>query len=335
MPLPIYQHPSLAVLVDDSPSFLRSLAFQLEPTLPRKAFHDAYAAIDWIRQQSFDAARPEGLLSGSVDTYPRSSQQCAVALDIDQIHQISLRPRRFMTPSVLVVDYSMPQMNGVEFCEALSDLPCRKILLTGTADENVAVAAFNRGLIHRYIRKSDDDALDQLGTEILALQQDYFTAQSDSMRGFLALHDYRFVIDPTVGRLVGEVCKRYQIVEHYLFPNPAGVLLFDSDGKARLLILETEHSMDSHYEVALDNNAPLSLLAALEKRRVIPHFGDGDGMYSPAFGENWHQYTQPAQVCHGTELYYWAVFEMAPGALPNGVISFRSFMREHLSPTFQ
>jgi CheY-like chemotaxis protein len=46
---------------------------------------------------------------------------------------------------VLVVDYSMPQMNGVEVCEALRHLPCKKILFTGAADEKVAVERLQSG----------------------------------------------------------------------------------------------------------------------------------------------------------------------------------------------
>jgi CheY-like chemotaxis protein len=329
MSLPIYQHPSLAVLVDDSASFLQSLAFQLDPMLPKKAFCDAYGALDWVRQQSMETTHPDHLLSANVDTYPRSSEQRAVSFDIDQIHQISRQASRFMTPSVLVVDYSMPQMNGIEFCEALCDVPCKKILLTGTADESIAVDAFNRGLIHRYIRKSSDDSLDRLGADILALQRDYFRWPSESLKGLLALHEHGFVTDPAIEALVEDVRKRFHIVEHYLYPNPAGVLMYDGRGKGYLMILETERSMDSHYEVARDNDAPNSLLTALAERQVIPHFGGGDGMYSPGIGEGWRSYAQSAQRCRGRELYYWAVFDLPPSANSKEMLSFKSFMREH------
>jgi CheY-like chemotaxis protein len=329
MPVPVYHHPSLTVLVDDSASFLRSLAFQLDPSLPRKAFHDACRAIDWVRQQSQEMPAPEASILAKVDTYPAVAQQHATGLNLDEVCRISSRPIRFMTPTVLVVDYSMPQMNGIEFCEALSDLPCKKILLTGIADQNVAVAAFNRGLIHRYIRKNDDDALQHLGDEILALQRDYFSSRSEMLRGCLLMHDYHFVTDPAVSELVGEICLRHRIVEHYLFPNPAGVLLLESNGCARLLVVESESGMDAHVEVARDNGAPLSLSAALEERRVVPNFFGGDGMYAPEFGERWHRHTQPAQVCEGRERYYWAVFDIPPDALRNQVASFSSFLNEH------
>jgi CheY-like chemotaxis protein len=329
MSLPIYQHPSAAVLVDDSASFLHGLARRLDPMLPRIAFHDPYSALDWIRQGSLDAIRPEALLSATYDTYPRLFEQSAICVDVEQIRHISCHAGRFMLPSVIVVDYEMQQMSGVEFCEALRDLPCKKILLTGPADEGAAIDAFNRGLIHRCIRKSSDDSLARLGADIQALQREYFQGQSDTLKGFLALHEHGFVTDPAIGELLADICKRYYIVEHYLHANPAGVLMYDGQGNARLLVIQSENTMNAHYEVARDNEAPASLLAAIAERQVIPHFHDGDGMYSPAVGESWHKYAQAAQRCRGRELYYWTIFDLPSDATSQKMISFESFMHEH------
>jgi CheY-like chemotaxis protein len=131
MNLPIYHHPSLTVLIDDSDSFLRSLSFQLDPMLASKSFHDTAPRIDWLRRQRTVAEERGGALSASFDTYPRSAEQCNVAFDIEQIHRISFEKQRFMTPSVLVVDYSMPQMNGVQLCEALRTCRARRSCLPG------------------------------------------------------------------------------------------------------------------------------------------------------------------------------------------------------------
>jgi CheY-like chemotaxis protein len=328
--LPIYQHPSLTVLIDDSANFLRSLSFQLDPALPRKGFNSPKLALDWLREQSARPEQPTQLLCDNVDAYPRLSRQRAVGMNLEQICQISLWEERFMTPSVLVVDYSMPGMNGIEFCEALHDPRYKVILLTGTADDHVAVAAFNRGLIHRYIQKSDDNALERLGIEISALQRSYFEAQSDRLRGLIALNDFSFVTDPAIDSLFREISERYNIVEHYLYTEPAGVLLYDKHALPRLLVIATEQTMDSHYEVALDNEAPASLLEALRERRVIPYFDDGDGMYSPTVGNAWHKYTRPAQVCCGTEKYYWALFEQISSTVSSATPSFQDFMSNHL-----
>ena len=325
MQLPIYHHPSLTVLIDDSDTFLRSLAFQLDPTLASKAFHDTRSALDWLAGQ---ARSQSATLCATYDTYPTAQQSPSVAFDVDQIHRISFQRQRFLTPSVLVVDYSMPQMNGVELCEAVRHLPLKKILFTGAADEKVAVDAFNRGLIDRYIKKSDDDALDKLESEIVALQQEFFAARSAPLRDLLALHDYGFFSDPAFCRLVREIVAREGIVEHYVYPEPAGILMLDSSGKAQLLVVETEASMQAHLEVACDSDAPSALLEALRERVIIPWFRDGDGMYSQQFARNWHRYTAPARLCKGWRDYYWALFELESGELGEPAVSFDEFLND-------
>src|ERR1700757_2148321 len=114
MHLPVYSHPTLTVLVDDSDSFLKSLSFQLDPMLAAKTFHDTNVALQWLRQS---AQRDEAPLHAHFDPPHQPADQYNVALDLDRIYRISERRQRFATPSVLVVDYSMPQMNGLEFCE--------------------------------------------------------------------------------------------------------------------------------------------------------------------------------------------------------------------------
>jgi CheY-like chemotaxis protein len=329
MNLPIYQHPTMTVLVDDSPSFLHSLRFQLGPGFPSIGFSDTTAAIAWLRQHGAAPAALAGLLSPSVDTYTFAPQPYNIALHVEQVCGIRRHAHRFLTPSVLVVDYAMPGMDGIQFCEAVRDLPCRKILLTGVADERVAIEAFNRGLIDRYVRKSDAHALDRLEEELTQLQEDFFLAQSEALRMLLSLHDFSFVNDPAIGGLVRELGARHKIVEHYLFKTPPGFLMYDRDARPWLLAVETEQSMNAHFEIALDGGAPASLLEALGQRRVVPNFSDGDGMYSPVRHKEWHRFTAPAQSRHGRELYYWAMFPLDPAFLDGPVESFSNFQRRY------
>ena len=325
MQLPVYAHPTLTVLVDDSDSFLKSLSFQLDPMLASKTFHDTSVALDWLTQSR---PREDVPLHVNFDTQNQPPDQCNVALDLERIYRISEQRQRFATPSVLVVDYSMPQMNGLEFCQAVQHLPCKKILFTGAADEKIAVTAFNRGLIDRYIKKSDPNALDNLELEIAALQQAYFADHSETLCQLLTLHDYRFLDDAALAALVERLYHQHGFVEHYLYPTPNGILFFDKRGKARLMMIETESGMGAQYEIARDSEAPPSLLNALEERRVLPFLSDGDGSYSPSVGDNWHRYCQPAQVCEGRERYYWALFDMPPHYLDGPLYPYSRFLQE-------
>ena len=331
MLLPVYTHPTLTVLVDDSDSFLQSLSFQLDPMLAAKTFHDTRCALDWLQLSVQHERMP---LRANHDTQNMASDQCNVAVELDRIYRISEQRQRFALPSVLVVDYSMPQMNGLEFCQQVQHLPCKKILFTGAADEKIAVTAFNQGLIDRYIKKSDAHALDTLEIEIAQLQKTYFSEQSETVRDLVALHNYDFLCDPALAEVVQELSRSMGFVEHYLFPNPNGILFFDRHGKAMLMIVETEKGMRSQYEMARDSGAPTSLLNALLGRSALPFFSDanGDGMYAPGMRENWHRYCATPQVCQGRQTYFWALFDLPAHYLAGPVHSYAQFLQEHHAP---
>jgi CheY-like chemotaxis protein len=331
MHLPVYAHPTLTVLIDDSDSFLKSLSFQLDPMLASKTFHDTTEALLWLNQSGQDGGVP---LHINFDTQNLPADQCNVALDLERIYRIGEQSERFATPSVLVVDYSMPQMNGLEFCEAAAHLPCKKILFTGAADEKIAVSAFNRGLIDRYIKKSDDHALDILEVEIKALQNRYFDARSETLRELVLLHNYQFLGDPALAELVRQLMASMGFVEHYIFPNPTGILFLDKHGKASLMMIETSQGMYAQYEIARDSDAPPSLLDALLERRVLPFFSDVnlDGTYSGRVGDNWHRYCAIPQRCEGRETYYWALFDLPPHYFSRLPFSFAQFQQQLAAP---
>lgn len=320
MPIPMYQHPSLTVLVNDSQAYLASLQFELGASAASKRFDDPHKALAWLRSQHAAAPRQQ-LVSASACGGACTHQHC-VALDVDRIHRFGFSPERFMLPSVLVVDHRMAAMNGIEFCAALAGLPCKKILLIRAGDESAALEAFNRGLIDRAISKDGGNLPGDLRRAIAELQDQYFGELSEPLRAPLALHGFDFLGDPTMARLVSEVLRQHGIVEHYLYSQPSGLLLYDAEGRARLMVIETAAGMDAHGEVARDSGAPPSLLAALEARCVVPLFRGGDGMYGEHVGERWHRSCQPARICHGEQPYYWALFDLEAHELPEPVAPF-------------
>lgn len=328
--IPVYQHPTLTVLVDDSKSFLDSLAFQLNPHFARQTFHDPQAALDWFQHAHWHSTQKinEPIHVGydeRTDCFERRS----ASIDLERIYGVVLDRKRFDIPSVLVIDYAMPQMNGVEFCQAIQKLPCKKILLTGHADEKIAIDAFNRNLINCFIQKNDPGAMDRLKTEIVRLQKDFFHEQTSTLNDLLSRHSYSFLIDPAIGVLVEQLSKRYRFVEYYLFPNPDGILFFDMQGKATLLVLQTKSSLGTQYEIALDQGAPIELLTALQELRLVPFFYESGGVYLEMIGEDWLSYCLPPQICHGKEDYYWALFDLPSRYLSEPVYSYAKYLLDH------
>jgi len=323
--LPVYQHPTLAILVDDSLSFVESLMFQMSPTIAVKSFQDANEALKWLIA-SYDGSQEKCLpIRVGYDEKTLSFDRRTIALDVDQIYRIVMDPQRFYAPAVIVVDYAMPQINGLDFCRALKGLPCKKILFTGEANEMVAVDAFNQGLIDRYLKKSDPQALDRLEVEIEALQREYFVERSGTLKDLLVKHSFSFLSDEVFAELVHSLARQYGFVEHFLFPDPAGMLFFDADGNSKLMVIETKVGLTSHLETAQDYSAPVELQVALRDEKVVPFFWKSGGMYTEK-SIDWQQYCLPAQVCTGRENYFWALFDLPQKFLNDPIYPYRKFM---------
>ena len=328
--LPVYQHPTLVVLVDDNRSLIESIEFQMNPMIAVKSFQDAHEALGWLHAVHDVGQRKFLPIRVGYDQEIPSFERRTISLDVDGVYRIALDARRFYASAVVVVDYDMPQMDGLDFCRALQGLPYKKILFTGEADEMVAVDAFNQGLIDRYLKKSDAQALDRLELEITTLERAYFLERSGTLKDLLVKDAYSFLSDALFATLVNGLMHEHGFVEHYLFPHPTGMLFLDANGKATLMVVETKASLMAQLECAQDYAAPPELLTALRNEAVVPFFWKSGGMYTEQ-SLDWQAHCKPAQTCAGREDYFWAMFDL-PKALLNGpVYPYKQFLRDSVN----
>jgi serine phosphatase RsbU (regulator of sigma subunit) len=79
--------------------------------------------------------------------------------------------------SVVVTDYCMPDMNGIEFLKQVREVAPEtvRMLLTGSADLNAAIQAVNQGNIFRFLTKpcSQEDLVEALLTGIKKYRQSH------------------------------------------------------------------------------------------------------------------------------------------------------------------
>jgi len=315
--LPAYQHPTLVVVVDDSASFLESLKFQMKPSITLKSFCDPYAAIQWLKQSAD--------INVGHDNLP--GVEHPGAMGAEWIERIVADPQRFGTNAVVVVDYAMPTLDGLDFCRALAGLACKKILLTGAANEMVAVEAFNQGLIDRYLKKQNPGVLDRLELEIEQLQQEYFIEKSDLFQDYLVKPSFSFLSDPVFARLARSLAQRHGFVEHFIFSEPMGLLFFDADGKPTLMVVETKAGFAAHLDIAQEYGAPAELKTALNEQKVVPFFWKSGGMFTEK-SNDWQQYCLPAQVCAGREEYFWALFDLPEKFFNRAVFPYKKYLRD-------
>jgi CheY-like chemotaxis protein len=167
-----------------------------------------------------------------------------------------------------VVDYDMPGMSGVEFLSSISNLRCAKVLLTGVADEAVAVKAFNAGIVDLYLRKTDADSANRL-VHFLKDAKSRHCSES----GWLALGENGMTYcDTRTRKVIDEVVAAEGIVEYYWRPEQNAILMFDRAGNPSIFVAWAENDWISQGEIVADEGGPAELLRQLAVREVMPLF---------------------------------------------------------------
>lgn len=324
-PIQPFYFPTTTVLVDDHEEYLDVVPLMLDPMLHLRAFSSPRAALSALGSAGSRPVPGGGWLYRWKDR-PSQTQEL-VALDVDSIHRIVYDPERFSEVSVVVVDYFMPEMDGVNFCKRLNNPLIGKILLTGRAEDSVAIEAFNSGVIDRFIRKSDPLAMNKLEAAIRELQQRYFERAAAFVAETLAMGRFGFLRDPAFRSVFDSVVATFQPIESYVVCNPTGVVMLDAWGIGRFLLVQTEEDLREQYEVAEDRGAPDSVLYALRSGKALPWFWSSGGFYSPQLS-NPDANLFPATAVQGNRWYYFSLIDHVEPLQLEHVKSYRTWLRE-------
>lgn len=150
---------------------------------------------------------------------------------------------------VCVVDYSMPAMDGLQALGQLVDWPGARVLLTGQADEQIAVMAFNRGLIDQFITKQAPDISGRLVACVGQLLRGAHSRHAQTWRSTLQPQQDAVLRIPSVAAALEEMAASTW-VEHVVIGEPFGVLGLSMHGEANWLQLELPQGLQGLAEVA-------------------------------------------------------------------------------------
>ncbi|MGQ3890291.1 response regulator [Legionella sp. CNM-1927-20] len=266
--IPTCYFPSTALFIDDSRDFLLNFVLQLDEWLAYRVFDSPFDALDYIHKKHNDLAT---IKRRCINRFTELSK-CTLSQKLNTlIHSEIYNPKRFNEISVVVVDYEMSDMNGIQFCQAIKHTPIKKILLTGKADEQSAIDAFKAGLIDGYIYKSDPNIADLITYRIKHLQWQYFQDMSKSIYQELTLEAPPCLQDAGFINFFKKLCQEKEIVEFYLADDTGSFLLLDQDAQISFLIVKSEADRMFYLEVARNYGASEALIKALSKGEMIPY----------------------------------------------------------------
>lgn len=320
-----FYFPTTVTFVDDSAPFLSNISLQVKSELAFQLYHSPFAALAALNHDASKPPADSALFSLYRHREDASYADHIIHVSLDKVHREVHNTDRFQQVSVVVVDYDMPEMNGIEFCRQLNNPSIKRILLTGKADEQIAVRAFNSKTIDRFIRKQGNNAIALLNETIAELQKEYFQDIEHMLSRALSVGSYLFLHDPKFVQCFQEIQQQLGIIEHYLTWGPNGLLMLDAVGTPYLLLVQDDAALQEVYEIAFEQAAPPELLAHLRSGRFLPYFWKTNGHYTPIYSD-WESYLHPATELEGAYRNTYAIIKNPDGFNLKHVLSYSNYL---------
>ena len=244
MILSLFQTPGTIAFLDDDPGYLDMLAMVLPRHWHTRFFVRPQSCIHELQK---DIGRWEDDLWQQQQIVSRWQENGAPL--VPQILDYWSTTGRYALTRICVVDYSMPAMNGLQVLEKLEDWRGARLLLTGQADEQIAVKAFNYGLIEQFLPKQTPNISQRLVDAIQRLQSSTSSRQVPLWRATLTQRQYTLLRSPSISTALAEMVST-RWVEHVVIGSPFGIIGRDTHGNTSWLQLEPASGLDELAELA-------------------------------------------------------------------------------------
>ena len=295
-------------MIDDNISLLENIRFWFSAKeIVAETFSDAREASQYFNKVYQADPFTNRCIHSSPD---RDLDQYIAEFDLRKLHHEIYNPQRFEQFSSLIIDYAMPAQNGLDFSRSLKKAFYLKVLLTADASAELAVSAFNEGLIDKFLEKNSLDLPEILLKLKAELEEKYFLRLSEAALNQANHKLYQqapaCLHDPVFALFFKELLKQQKIVEYYLLDEQGSFLLLTADAKPSWLIVKSEADMEAVVDYAKDFMLPEGLMQGLITRELVPYFHTEEDFKIGYDSEESRRYLHKASKLEGEQLWHYA-----------------------------
>ncbi|MEM7589575.1 MAG: response regulator [Myxococcota bacterium] len=176
--------------------------------------------------------------------------------------------QRFERVSVVVSDFQMPDMNGLQFCDRIQPRGIRKIIVSSKLPSQEALQAINEGQLRGFLNKKDEEVQSQLQKLIDRSVVEYFcevsgTFQEAGDKAKSALQDPLFL------RWFRTLCRQLQVQEHYTVDAAGTFLLVTHKREVMGLYVRTHSQLQQLARDAAGQGCPHAIVHSLEQAQCV------------------------------------------------------------------
>lgn len=315
--LSLFQRPGAVLFLDDDPDYLEMLGM----VVPAQTQVELYSRPSgFLARMQSEPARWEADAAQQLQMIDRWRQGQPLLPQV--LRYWATQPERYRLAQICVVDYAMPGTDGLSVLNTLLDWPGSRVLLTGQADEQIAIQAFNNGLIDQFVPKQATDITRHLLGVLRRLAQAPHPRLNTLWRAVLRPHQISLLQIPSVAQWLRDY-THHQWVEYVVLGEPFGLLGLDARGGAHWLQLEPTASLADLAELAASAALGMDVVQAVRDGRRLAAVE-----LHQQLGLRGAVRTAPATSIGEDGLLMAAAFTLAPNDMPQPVYAYQHFLQE-------
>jgi CheY-like chemotaxis protein len=327
MTFALYRRPGCVVFLDDDPDYLEMLAEVMPPGWCVRLFLRPAQCIKVLIEESSRQNEDTWRHQDMVNRWREGSHLIPQILSYWRQDGM----KRFGLTQVCMVDYAMPAMSGLQVLSELTDWSGSRVLLTGRVEEQLAVSAFNRGLIERFIPKQSPDIRLMLTRAIQDLLDRPNLRHEQTWRATLSREQNDLLCNSGISRALAELALREQWIEHVVLGAPFGVLALNREGGASWLQLETADKLEELAELSESQGWDPATVQDIRLGKTLI-----DIELQVGLGTSYKPQPRPAFSLGGDQtVLFAALFNLNESLSPGVVNSHEQFLALHSARTLQ
>jgi len=316
--------PIKVIFLDDNRAFLDALDLEFGEKLNILTLTSSDMAFHLIDNESQDVTQSIFKLMNDVNLDTTNDR--VVGFDVSKMLNLIYSKARFEHAPLLVVDYQMPAINGIEFCKKIKEKKISKIMLTAEADKDTAIKAFNNGLIDKFILKTSENLYPEITLAVDDLTQRYFRELTKNIVNVYENSINDLFNNELYQQLFASVLIQAQAVEYYLVDNSGSFLFLDKDAKPTWLILRHVKELSDQLDLMRGYELPEQIMAAVTKKEKIL-FLLSEKEYKKPIAE-WINYLFDAQKLDNNYYYSITKDHLTDSIDWRRVVSYSSYLAE-------
>ena len=258
----LYSYPTTTLLVDDNENFLSTVMTSLSDKHSCIVESNPIKALEFIMKNQARHNIPFNNQNNyAADDILAENNQISQIIQTEEFITLSKSPHRHQEITTIILDHDMPEMDGFSFAYNLDKQDISIIMLTGVASHELAVEAFNRGIIDKFLLKDSPNLKLILSQHIEDAKHNFFYKQTRKMACNTPL--YNILFSAEFSELFSKIIMDYKVIEYYLLNSNGSYLLITAKNESLVFYFMPELELNYYRDVVEGNHSAKILIDKL------------------------------------------------------------------------